>query len=66
MRSIGILNCSRKDGRAELNEDVEADNDRAYCAGGANEGAALVDAPTGEANEDPGDAIDSRDGSRAS
>jgi hypothetical protein len=49
-----------------LKEDVEADKDRANCEGGAKDGAALFDAPDGEANEDPVDAIDSRDASRAS
>jgi hypothetical protein len=71
-RSNGTLICSRKEGRAELREDVEAVNDRAYCVGGANDGVALVDAAAGEVNEVPpadelGDAIDNRDaGSRAS
>jgi hypothetical protein len=65
-RSNGTLICSRKEGRAELSEDVEAVNDRAYCVGGANDGVALVDAAAGEVNEAPVDAIDKRDGSRAS
>ena len=64
--SLGTLKTSRKAGRPVLKEDVEADKDRANCEGGAKDGAALFDAPDGEANEDPVDAIDSRDASRAS